>query len=270
MRSRSHTVDAVPPFRPLANPIRDPARKSFPYHGFSARSRRWFGTLTFASEGAGAGLGWGARHGEMGDELALRRVPKQRRSREIVDAIVEAGRQLLAESGPEALTTNAVAERAGVSIGSLYRYFPHRAAVLAAIYDRDATREAADLAEEESWPLEALSLEDALAALVDFQLERHRRLLGMEEDFYRDHHGEFSLAGRLGADDVVARIRALLTSHASRLRVGDLDAAAFLVARGVSAIVRQTLAERPEQLDEPAFRRELVDLMVRYVVADGS
>jgi AcrR family transcriptional regulator len=205
----------------------------------------------------------------MTDELAPRRIPKQRRSREIVDAIVEAGRHLLEERGPEALTTNAVAERAGVSIGSLYRYFPSRAAVLAAIYDRDASREAADLTGE-SWPLDALPLEEALAALVDLQLERHRRLLGMEEDFYRDHHGEFSLAGRLGSDDVVARIRAILSTHAERLRVSDLDHAAFLVARGVSAIVRLTLAERPEKLDEPAFRRELVDLMVRYVVANDT
>jgi DNA-binding transcriptional regulator YbjK len=60
-----------------------------------------------------------------------RRAPKQDRSREIVSAIVAAGRELLARDGPASLTTNRIAERAGVSIGSLYRYFADKDAILA-------------------------------------------------------------------------------------------------------------------------------------------
>jgi AcrR family transcriptional regulator len=195
---------------------------------------------------------------------APRRRPKQRRSQEIVAAILEAGRRLLGEEGPGALTTNRIAERAGVSIGSVYRYFPNKAAVVAAICEDETRQEASQLADA-TWPFETLSLEEALERLVDFQVERHRRLIEMGGDFYRDSHRAYSLARAVGLGRVEGRIRAVLARHADRVRVRDLDQGAYLVVRGVSAILRATVDERPEKLAEPAFRRELIDLMVRYV-----
>ena len=193
-----------------------------------------------------------------------RRTPKQRRSREIVDAIVAAGRLLLEEGGPAALTTNHIAERAGVSVGSLYRYFSNKEAILAAIYEADAAREASELVGEER-VLEERPLEEALTAVVDFQLERHRRLLEMEGDFYRDHHRSFSLTRRLGPESVEAGILRMLRAHADQLRVRDLDQAAFLIAFGISAVLRMAVDTRPQKLYEPAFRQELLDLVQRYV-----
>jgi AcrR family transcriptional regulator len=68
--------------------------------------------------------------------LGVRRNPAQERSRQTVDAIVEAAGQLLVEHGKIGVTTNAVAERAGVSIGSLYQYFPNKEAIFAALQER--------------------------------------------------------------------------------------------------------------------------------------
>lgn len=65
-----------------------------------------------------------------------RKAPVQQRSRLTVDAIIEAAGQLLVESGRAAVTTNAVADRAGVSIGSLYQYFPNVDAVFVALQER--------------------------------------------------------------------------------------------------------------------------------------
>ncbi len=203
-----------------------------------------------------------------GSPVAPRRSPKQRRSQQIVAAILEAGSLLLREEGAEALTTNRIAERAGVSIGSLYRYFPNKAAIVAAICDAETRREANGLASAD-WPFDRLALEDALAELVDYQLERHRRLMDMGGEFYRDRHREYSLTHHVGRDRVEQRIRAVLLRHADRVAVRDTEQAAYLVARGVSAIVRATVDERPEKLEDPAFRQELVDLLVRYV-AGGS
>jgi AcrR family transcriptional regulator len=69
------------------------------------------------------------------DRMA-RRNPSQGRSRQTVDAIVEAAAQLLVEHGRAGVTTNAVAERAGVSIGSLYQYFPNKEAIFASLQER--------------------------------------------------------------------------------------------------------------------------------------
>ena len=68
--------------------------------------------------------------------LRTRRDPTQARSRQTVDAIVEAAGQLLVEHGRQGVTTNAVAERAGVSIGSVYQYFADKEAIFEALQER--------------------------------------------------------------------------------------------------------------------------------------
>ena len=62
--------------------------------------------------------------------ISSRKLPKQARSNELVTAILEAAAQVLAAEGAQRFTTARVAEKAGVSIGSLYQYFPNKAAIL--------------------------------------------------------------------------------------------------------------------------------------------
>jgi AcrR family transcriptional regulator len=66
-----------------------------------------------------------------------RRSPRQARSRATWEAIVEAAAQILERRGPDGFNTNAVAERAGVSIGTLYQYFPDKHAILLAAARRE-------------------------------------------------------------------------------------------------------------------------------------
>ncbi len=68
--------------------------------------------------------------------------PKQDRSRVTVEAIIEATTRILKREGRAALTTNRIAQVAGVSVGSLYQYFPNKEALLAEVkqrYDLDFT-----------------------------------------------------------------------------------------------------------------------------------
>jgi len=69
-------------------------------------------------------------------ERAGRHQPSQTRAQATVDAILEAAGQLLVTRGRAAVTTNAVAARAGVSIGSLYQYFPNKGAIFEALQER--------------------------------------------------------------------------------------------------------------------------------------
>ncbi|RLU00334.1 MAG: TetR/AcrR family transcriptional regulator [Ketobacter sp.] len=66
----------------------------------------------------------------------MRKIPKQKRSREMVERLLEATATTLAERGLEDTTTNHIAETAGVSIGSLYQYFPDKEALLEALMER--------------------------------------------------------------------------------------------------------------------------------------
>jgi len=67
---------------------------------------------------------------------SARPIPSQSRSRDRVERLLDSAAAVFAETGYESATTNAIAERAGVSIGSLYRYFPDKQAMLRALAER--------------------------------------------------------------------------------------------------------------------------------------
>ena len=73
-------------------------------------------------------------------QLEPRKTPQQTRSVATVEAIFDATIQVLLKSGPERLTTVHVAHRAGVSVGTLYQYFPNKQALLLAVLERHMLR----------------------------------------------------------------------------------------------------------------------------------
>jgi AcrR family transcriptional regulator len=77
-------------------------------------------------------------------QISSRKRPKQTRSTELVAAILEAAAQVLATEGAQRFTTARVAQRAGVSVGSLYQYFPNKAAILFRLQS-DEWRQTSDL-----------------------------------------------------------------------------------------------------------------------------
>jgi AcrR family transcriptional regulator len=79
--------------------------------------------------------------------LRPRKKPRQPRSAETVASILEAAAQVLEAAGFEGFNTNAVARRAGVSIGSLYQYFPNKKALTIALIRRETDRFRADAVE---------------------------------------------------------------------------------------------------------------------------
>ncbi len=111
---------------------------------------------------------------------AARKTPVQERSRRTVDEILGAAARILVEDGYSALTTNDVAAAAGVSIGSLYQYFPNKDALLRALVERhldaverslatQADRWRAKRPDSEEW---SRSFVDLLVAANDSELDR--------------------------------------------------------------------------------------------------
>ena len=96
----------------------------------------------------------GADHGR---KRPVRTEPTQRRSTQRLDALLDAAADIVDEQGFERLTTQMVAERAGASIGTVYRYFPDRVAVLHALRERSVRRfrervaDAMERAELDDW-----------------------------------------------------------------------------------------------------------------------
>jgi AcrR family transcriptional regulator len=97
--------------------------------------------------------------------LNARKRPRQGRSRVTVDAIFEATIQVLLAEGVHRLTTTRVAERAGVSVGTMYQYFPHKHALLYALNERYLDRLAAWM-EDVCLQQQGRATADMVAALI--------------------------------------------------------------------------------------------------------
>ncbi|MFG6466647.1 TetR/AcrR family transcriptional regulator [Roseateles sp. BYS87W] len=163
--------------------------------------------------------------------LRPRKRPTQLRAVETVACILEAAAQILEAQGRAGFNTNAVAERAGVSIGSLYQYFPGKEALLIALMQREKARFADDAGTALQAPSGREALEHLLAAAVRQQLERPElaRLLDVEEERPDTRQ---ALAGK---SSFTALIQAILT-RPDLPRVPDLAAAADDVGHLIRAL----------------------------------
>lgn len=208
-----------------------------------------------------------------------RRKPKQERARQLVAAIEQACARILEEEGPERLTTNRIAEVAGVNIGSLYQYFPNKEAIVAAVYAAKVADEAEALVliACDIRKLARQSLEDALRAIIRHEIEAHRRLSQLHEHFYGRYHLTFdlltaaterSLAHGLGS--MWTWFPTVLHRHRARLRVADLSKASFLATSALHGVMRFVIEKRPDLLDDPAFEQDLLDLVLRYLEANPA
>ncbi|TSD88275.1 TetR/AcrR family transcriptional regulator [Mycobacterium sp. KBS0706] len=117
------------------------------------------------------------------DRIEPRKRPGQARSTETVAVILEAAARILEERGLGGYTTNAVAARAGVSIGSLYQYFPGKDALTAALIERETAVLLSDIAAAREEPDGRAALTRMIAAGVAHQMRRPAlaRLLDFEE-----------------------------------------------------------------------------------------
>lgn len=199
--------------------------------------------------------------------LQPRRRPTQSRSRALVDALVEAGARVLTERGFEALTLNEVAARAGVSPGSLYQYFPDKAALVAELTERQSMRELAFHLERFSALTAETSLEDAvrlmLTSIVDFQ--RSEGPLFRQTLAALQHLGRYEqLAAR--AREAAQVFRLALEPHRARLAVEDLDLATHVCANAIHSLTHDGVLGRPASLDDATLVRELERLVLGYLL----
>jgi AcrR family transcriptional regulator len=124
-----------------------------------------------------------SRARRQGAPLDARKQPVQRRSAATVDAILEAAARILESAGFAGYTTNAIAALAGVSVGSLYQYFPNRDALTAALIERESAPLLAEVDIAAAAPNCETALRGLIRAAVAHQMRRPElaRLLDFEE-----------------------------------------------------------------------------------------
>ena len=197
-----------------------------------------------------------------------RKAATQQRSRLTVDALVEATARLLVREGYDRASTNRIAEEAGVSIGSLYQYYPSKEALVAAVIDRH-NEQIMGLVHEALARVTAQSLEAAVRAIVTVAVEVHR----IDPKLHRILTEQIPRTGRLKNVEAFNRetqvlVRAWLAGHAEELGVTDLDLAAFVCVTTVEALTHTAVLHRPETFaggDIGPYVDEVTQLVVRYL-----
>jgi len=165
--------------------------------------------------------------------LEPRKQPAQQRSTVTVNAVLDAAARILEQRGFGGYTTNAIAERAGVSIGSFYQYFPNKDAVSVALIERETALLLSDVAAIHSMQDYESGLMHMIRSAVAHQMRRPKlaRLLDFEES-------RLPIRSRTGrvADTIHAALAHVLSRPGGRMS-GDVGVAAFDVLAIVKGIV---------------------------------
>ncbi|OJH38522.1 TetR/AcrR family transcriptional regulator [Cystobacter ferrugineus] len=194
-----------------------------------------------------------------------RKRPRQERSKATVEVILEAAAHVLVSSGYEGTTTKQVAERAGVSIGSLYQYFPSKEALVAMLVERLHQRVLGILADKlVPHPITDLAQEvrELVRSLVD--------VYGVNPELQRVL---LEQAPRIGPLQVVQEIEArveflvqgVLSQNLEFERPRNLSLVVFIIIRALRSAVWAAVVERPELIGTPELVEELSALVLGYL-----
>jgi AcrR family transcriptional regulator len=206
------------------------------------------------------------------ERLSPRKSPRQQRSRQTVDAILEAATRIFGERGYAGGTTNHIAEQAGVSVGSLYEYFPNKDAILVALAERRldgmiarVQRHLEAVADDESDP------DTLLRGFVTGLLEAHEREPHLDRVVFSEAPHPAELHGCvLRMEESLAHSLQRLLSRCRGVSVQDDDTAAHLIVQTGEALTHRFVHQGIHDLERDAFLDEVVLLLVGYVTGSRS
>jgi AcrR family transcriptional regulator len=189
----------------------------------------------------------------------------QARSRATVDALVEATARILVRDGFDKASTNRIACEAGVSVGSLYQYYPSKEALVVAVIERH-NRDLLRVVRDAAAAVAGQPIDVGVRGLVASAIEAHRldptlhRVLAEQiprtgaledvEGFNRETYGLF---------------RTYLEDHRDALRDLDLDLAAFVCVTSIEALTHTAVLHRADMLSDEAVGT-LIDEATRLVL----
>lgn len=193
----------------------------------------------------------------------MRRQPRQARSQERVNQILDVAEQMFIAEGYNATTTNAIAARAKVPIGSLYQFFPDKGAIVAAL----AMRYAEQL-HQRFVALDTLDLSNLpLSTYVD-------RIIDTTDQFFTDYPGYYAIFMQVqgtvpeleeieNASDVqlIQDFSTSLYQYYSGLDTNDYEAIAFVLVKSIGTLLWLSLGQ------EKSFRQRLVVETKRFTLS---
>ncbi len=193
-----------------------------------------------------------------------RKAPQQERARATIDALLTATARILVKEGFDRASTNRIAEAAGVSVGSLYQYFPSKEALVAALIERHID-EMMSLFASAFERLASLPLERATRELVGLHLRAH----SIDPKLHQVLSEQIPRIDRLDRVRDVERavtelVRGYLQAHRHEVKVRDLELASFVVVQAVEGVTHAALLHEAP-LDDERLMDEISRLVIGYL-----
>lgn len=197
----------------------------------------------------------------------MRKEPRQARSRATVETIIQAGARVLSREGWAGFTTNKVADLAGVSVGSLYQYFPDKLSLVDAIRQNhldDCLSIMRKVKAKELAPIQFV------ANIVQAMIEAHNTCPGLHRvlldeapssDDYRNPNSGFEIEYLAYYADAVAIYRNRQPNKADHIT-------ALIISDAVDGVIHN--AARRGLLEDPAIQSELIRLISKYLEEGGN
>ncbi|KAA9155412.1 TetR/AcrR family transcriptional regulator [Amycolatopsis acidicola] len=196
--------------------------------------------------------------------LQPRKQPRQVRAELTRQRILDAAAHVFTEHGYAAVTTNRIAERARISIGSLYQYFPNKDAILLELLTRHLAEGRTALEDLRDRELPR-SLEDLLRLFVRASIENHRDDPELLRLMMERAPGPTALVDQITSyqQAEVDYFRALFENH-PEVRVADVETATRLVIALMHFVVHPLIAS-PRPADPVRLENEIVAMLTRYL-----
>jgi len=200
------------------------------------------------------------------DALRPRKQPRQTRSRDTVQAILQAAAQVFSKLGYAATTTNHIAARAGVSIGSLYEYFPSKDALLVALLDEHVAEGEAILNAVWTDLDTCRDMHDVVRRFARAMFELHARDRSLHRLLFEEAPLPNRTRRRVVAieQDIAARVEAYLRAHPSWSR-RDPALAAAVIVQCVEGLTHKLIVHDADDASSDVYVEEIVALVTAYL-----
>ncbi|WP_421402051.1 TetR/AcrR family transcriptional regulator [Agrobacterium fabrum] len=198
----------------------------------------------------------------------MRKEPRQERSKATVDAVIHAAARILSDQGWAGFTTNRVAETAGVSIGSLYQYFPDKISIVEAVRYRHLED---CLSVMKSVSQRRQSLAKFVEELVTGMIAVHSIHPGLHKVLLDDapSHEGTNDPNSAFEREYLCLYAAAIAAHMAADSKADAKTAALIVSDAIDGIIHN--AARRGELQSPKVRQEMISLVNAYLsLASGE
>lgn len=200
-------------------------------------------------------------------DLKVKKRPKQARAQATFTAMLDACIRVLCQSGYAGLTTNRVADVAGVSIGSLYEYFPNKQALVAAALGREIDVLTAEVLDSLRV---ALALEDQPRAGIDHWIRAMTQALQQRSDLLRIALREVPFLWRIPEMRQLAQALLQIAREGQNksrgvVELDDPEASTWLLMTMVWGAIVQNVLQRPRHLSADRITSTLVEMLLKLI-----